>query len=213
MLIHINKGDIVGLPGSANDRDQVRVGIGWNPRERGVRNFLTRLFGKRSDPEFEIDVFALMLDEMGRLRHFGDDRLKGGDVIFFNNPQHHTACVRHQMPTAPRAQHVEGVREGILLNLEELPSQYTRIVLLASIYEGQARGQHLGQLQDVFLQVEDRRHDGIVRYDLDPGIGLQGKCSLTFGELYRSQEGWKFRAIGRPHLSDSVEPLLRAHIK
>ena len=39
-----------------------------------------------------------------------------------------------------------------------------------------------------------------------------GRCMMVFGEVYRKDGGWKFRALGDAHPFDSFIPLLKQHV-
>ena len=52
----------------------------------------------------------------------------------------------------------------------------------------------------------------IARYSLSADPSYAGRATLVFGEVYRKDSGWKFRAIGEAHPFDSFVPLLKQHI-
>jgi stress response protein SCP2 len=52
----------------------------------------------------------------------------------------------------------------------------------------------------------------MARYSLSSESAYDGQCTMVFGEVYRRDGGWKFRAIGDAHPFDSFVPLLKSHI-
>ncbi|MCW2524875.1 MAG: yceD4, partial [Frankiales bacterium] len=75
-----------------------------------------------------------------------------------------------------------------------------RIVFPVSIYEAQARGQSFGQVRNAFIRVVNS--DGgaeLTRYDLTEDASSE--TAMIFGELYRHNAEWKFRAVGQGYAS------------
>jgi stress response protein SCP2 len=58
------------------------------------------------------------------------------------------------------------------------------------------------------------------RVDIDLqklGVGSEsaydGQCTMIFGEVYRREGGWKFRALGDAHPYDNFVHLLKSYIQ
>jgi tellurium resistance protein TerD len=78
--------------------------------------------------------------------------------------------------------------------------QVQRIVFAVSIYEGAARGQSFGQVSNAFIRVVDRANGSeLARYDLTEDASTE--TAMIFGELYRHNGEWKFRAVGQGYAS------------
>ena len=89
-----------------------------------------------------------------------------------------------------------------------MDKEYDKIIFLVSIYQGIKKEQHFGQVENAFIRAVDARGKEILRYDLSHDQTFDGKCSMIFGELYRHNGNWKFRAIGTPHQTDNFVQIL-----
>ena len=67
---------------------------------------------------------------------------------------------------------------------------------LGTIHDAEARKQNFGQVQNAYiraLNVDGEQE--IARYDLSEDASIE--TAMIFGELYRNNEEWKFKAIGQ----------------
>lgn len=69
-----------------------------------------------------------------------------------------------------------------------------------SIHDADNRGQTFGQVSNAFIRVVNQA-DGqeLARYDLSEDASTE--TAMIFGELYRYQGEWKFRAVGQGYAS------------
>jgi tellurium resistance protein TerD len=74
------------------------------------------------------------------------------------------------------------------------------VVFAVSIYDAEARIQNFGQVSNAYIRVVNLT-DGqeIARYDLTEDASTE--TAMIFGELYRYQGEWKFRAVGQGYAS------------
>ncbi|WP_278262690.1 TerD family protein [Nocardia sp. AG03] len=121
-----------------------------------------------------VDAHALLVDESGLVR---DDR----DFVFFNAPRHMSQAVTLDQQPAPGTARLS-------VSLPRTEAEVARIVVSASLDEG-----GFDQLTDLTLTVHAA--DGpVVRYVLD---GIERVQAMMFGEFYRREGRWRFRAIGQ----------------
>ncbi|MFI0808839.1 TerD family protein [Streptomyces echinatus] len=139
--------------------------------------------GWRSGPGVpDADASALLLVS-GKVR-------SDGDFVFYNQPAHSSGAVRHEgkRTTGDR------VTDTLLADLPRVEGAIERIVLAAS-----ADGGAFGQVPDLYIEVTDAGSGQVVaRFD-SPGATVE--TAFVFGELYRRQGGWKFRAVGQGYSS------------
>jgi Uncharacterized proteins involved in stress response, homologs of TerZ and putative cAMP-binding protein CABP1 len=65
-----------------------------------------------------------------------------------------------------------------------------------TIHDAEARRQNFGQVANAFIRVvNDVTGTEIVRYDLAEDYSTE--TAMVFGELYRHNAEWKFRAVGQ----------------
>jgi stress response protein SCP2 len=132
-----------------------------------------------ADGDGDADVSVLLLDADGKVR--GD-----GDFYFYNNPAAPDGSVQLLGKTPTES----GNEDRISLDLTAASTDVERIVLAASRYGG-AR---FGDLDDLRLTLADRNGDGLLRFTIEDAGAIS---AVIFGELYRRDGGWKFRAVGQ----------------
>lgn len=203
MAITLKKGQTINLEKDAYDLSRVVVGLGWDIVKQ-KKGFWASLFTSE-EPDFDLDAIAFMLDANDRLPSFGD-KLRGSDVIFYNNLRHRSGHIYHTGDNLTGGS--VGDDEQIVVNLKDMSSAYSKIVFVVSIYQGHQKSQHFGKVDNAFIRAVDARGKEMFRYDLSKDPQFDGKCSMIFGELYRHEGGWKFRAIGTPYETDRFVDIL-----
>ena len=174
MAISLTKGGNVNLSKEAPGLTNMTVGLGWDPRATDGQ-------------DFDLDAIAFLLNDAGKVRN-------DQDFIFFNNLKSSDGSVEHTGDN--RTGEGEGDDEQIKVNLTSIPSEISKIAICAIIYEGQARNQNFGQVGDAFIRViNDSGNSEVARYDLSEDSSTE--TAMIFGELYRHNGDWKFRAVGQ----------------
>ncbi|WP_230659820.1 TerD family protein [Psychrobacter sp. I-STPA10] len=174
MAISLTKGGNVNLSKEAPGLSNITVGLGWDPRATDGQ-------------EFDLDAIAFLLNEAGKVRN-------DQDFIFFNNLKSGDGSVEHTGDN--RTGEGEGDDEQIKINLSNVPADVSKVAVCAIIYEGQSRNQNFGQVGDAFIRVvNDNGNSEIARYDLSEDSSTE--TAMIFGELYRHNGDWKFRAVGQ----------------
>ncbi|MDO5768335.1 MAG: TerD family protein [Psychrobacter sp.] len=174
MAISLTKGGNVNLSKEAPGLTNMTIGLGWDPRATDGQ-------------DFDLDAIAFLLDESGKVRN-------DQDFIFFNNLKSGDGSVEHTGDN--RTGEGDGDDESIKVNLAAVPSDVAKIAVCAIIYEGQARNQNFGQVADAFIRViNDNGNTEIARFDLSEDGSTE--TAMIFGEIYRHNGEWKFRAVGQ----------------
>jgi len=165
--------------------------------------------------------------------------LFGGDIVFFNSMTFPSGTGTSQMlypqgtPKNAIVQKVkqllakgelivhtgdnltgegEGDDEQIIVKLNSLPGRIDKIIFLVCIYQGQARNQHFGKVNNAFIRACDASGKEIARYSLSNSAEFNDMRSMVFGEMYRHKDEWKFRALGEPHKTDNFVALLKQYL-
>ncbi|TDC78788.1 TerD family protein [Streptomyces hainanensis] len=193
MGVSLSKGGNVSLTKQAPNLTAVTVGLGWQARAT-------------SGADFDLDASALLVNARGRVlsdRHF----------VFFNNLKSPDGAVTHMgdelVGGAGSAAGVGGVggldgaggdQEEIVVDLAALPAEVDRVVFPVSIYDADARRQSFGQVTGAFIRIANQADGGeLARYDLTEDASSE--TAMVFGELYRREAEWKFRAVGQGYAS------------
>ena len=53
----------------------------------------------------------------------------------------------------------EGDDEQIVIELDKVPAQYDRIVVVVNIFRAEARHQHFGMIENAFIRIVDARNN------------------------------------------------------
>lgn len=197
MAINLKKGQKVSLRknnrGSAGGQlRQITVGLGWDPvAPKGILGFLG------ITPEIDCDV-SCCLCKNGRLEDLQD-------LIYYGNLKHYSGAVRHMGDNLTGDG--EGDDEQLFVNLENIPSQYDRLIFSVNIYEAYQRKQDFGMIRNAFIRIVDNdTYMEICRYNLSEHYS--GMTAMIFGEIFRDGNGWQFAAIGDPTKDRSISELV-----
>ncbi|MCI5995375.1 MAG: TerD family protein [Blautia sp.] len=195
MSISLQKGQKVSLTKESAGLSRIVVGLGWDeaPRARGG------LFAPKPKP-IDCDASAIML-QGGKLR-------ASGDVIYFANLRHKTGTVQHMGDNLTGAG--DGDDEQIVIDLEHIPSEYDRIVIVVNIYQAAQRNQHFGMIRNAFIRLVDAKTNReMCKYNLTENY--QDMTAMIFGEVYRHNGEWKFNAIGQGTRDNSIGELVKKY--
>lgn len=197
MAVNLKKGQKVSL--RKNDRAnaggqlrQITVGLGWDAAApKGILGFLG------ITPEIDCDV-SCCLCKNGRLEDLQD-------LIYYGNLKHYSGAVRHMGDNLTGDG--EGDDEQLFVNLENIPSQYDRLIFSVNIYEAYQRKQDFGMIRNAFIRIVDNdTYMEICRYNLSEHYS--GMTAMIFGEIFRDGNGWQFAAIGDPTKDRSISELV-----
>lgn len=174
MAISLTKGGNVNLSKEAPNLTNMAVGLGWNPRATDGQ-------------AFDLDAVAFLVNESGKVR-------ADADFIFFNNLKSSDGAVEHTGDN--RTGEGDGDDEVIKVDLTKVPADVSKVVFCAVIYEGQARNQNFGQVANAYIRIVNTQGGAeVARYDLSEDSSTE--TAMIFGELYKNNGEWKFRAVGQ----------------
>ena len=211
MALSLKKGEGISLRKEENDLSQITMGLGWDMADPvQKKGFFTALFAAKP-AEYDLDAVAFLLDASGKVASLGPQNdLMGGDVIFFNSQKHPSGHI--WLTGDNRTGEGDGDDEQIIVKLNSLNEKYQRIVFVVSIYEGRKRGQHFGQLKNAFIRAVDGKGKELCRYQMSAEPNYDNMCSMTFAEAVRETGGWRFKAIGEAHSSDTFVDVLKSYL-
>ena len=175
MAINLSKGGNINLSKTAPTMNKVDLGLGWNPRATD---------GKA----FDLDAVAFLTGEDGKVR-------LDGEFIFFNQKVSPCGSVTHKGDH--RTGDGEGDDETISVDLSKVPQEVAKIVFAVTIHEGQQNGQNFGMVDKAYIRVinQDANAEELARFDLSEDGSTE--VAMIFGELYRHNGEWKFKAVGQ----------------
>lgn len=189
MAINLTKGQSIVLSKSEYDLSRLTMALGWD-----VAQPKKSIFGRSSGANFDLDSYALLLGENGKLNNYKED------VIYYSNLESKDKTVVHSGDNLTGAG--DGDDEQILVKLSSLSAQYDKIILGVNIYNGKERKQHFGLVENAFVRAVDATGKEIARYRLSNDPSYEGKLNMLMGEVYREGGEWKFKAVGNPLAED-----------
>lgn len=178
MGVSLAKGGNVSLEKQAPNLTAVSVGLGWDARST-------------TGADFDLDASALATGENRKV-------LSDHHFVFYNNLRSPDGSIEHTGDNLTGDG--DGDDEVINVDLVAVPPNVTNIFFPVSIHDAESRGQSFGQVRNAYIRVVDRSTGKeLVRYDLSEDASSE--TAMTFGELYRHNGEWKFRAIGQGYAS------------
>ncbi|MDI5961520.1 TerD family protein [Streptantibioticus silvisoli] len=177
MGVTLAKGGNVSLSKAAPNLTHVMIGLGWEARST-------------TGAEFDLDASA-MLCAAGRV--LGDEYF-----IFYNNLKSPEGSVEHTGDELVGG--TGGDDETVIVDLTAVPERVDKIVFPVSIYDAETRAQTFGQVSNAYIRVVNQADESeLARYDLSEDASTE--TAMIFGELYRYNGEWKFRAVGQGYAS------------
>ncbi len=189
MPINLTKGQKVDLTKGTPGLTKLMVGLGWD-----VNAF-------DSGYNFDLDASAFMVGSNGKCP-------TEKEFIFYSNLEHPSESVKHMGDNLTGAG--EGDDEQIVIELDKVPAQYDRIVVVVNIFRAEARNQHFGMIENAFIRIVDARNNQeLCRFNLSEHY--DGMTAMIFGEVYRHGNEWKFNAIGQATTDPSLQALSKRY--
>ena len=174
MALTLSKGGNLSLSKTDPTLKKLLVGLGWDERVT-------------SGDSFDLDASVFLLNANEKVR---SDK----DFIFYNQLSSIEGSVQHTGDNRSGAG--DGDDESIKINLDLVPADVVKMVVAVTIHDAQAKGQNFGQIQNAFIRVVNEETGvEVVRYDLAEDYSTE--TAMVFGEIYRNNNEWKFRAIGQ----------------
>ncbi|VWC82411.1 TerD family protein [Burkholderia contaminans] len=187
MAVSLSKGGNVSLSKEAPGLSEIVVGLGWDPRVT-------------DGTEFDLDASIFVTGENGKV-------LSDASFIFYNNKKSADGSIEHLGDN--RSGQGEGDDEQVNVKLTGLAADVKKLVFAVTIHDAGARKQSFGQVSNAYIRVVNKA-DGkeIARYDLSEDASTE--TAMIFGELYRHNDEFKFKAIGQG-FTGGLKPLAEAH--
>jgi tellurium resistance protein TerD len=174
MAVSLSKGGNVSLSKEAPGLKTVRVGLGWDTRVT-------------DGSAFDLDASVFLLNETGKVR-------SDADFVFYNNKNGGNGSVVHQGDNLTGEG--SGDDEVVVVSLDQVPAEIQKLSFAVTIHDADARRQNFGMISNAFIRVVNEAGGSeIARYDLSEDASTE--TAMIFGDLYRHNGEWKFKAIGQ----------------
>ncbi|MCW3782533.1 TerD family protein [Defluviimonas salinarum] len=174
MALSLSKGGNLSLSKTDPSLSKLVIGLGWDPRATDGQ-------------QFDLDASLFMLNGTGKVR-------SDADFIFYNQMTSPCGSVAHTGDN--RDGQGEGDDEQVKVDLSKVPADIQRLAVTVTIHDAQIRGQSFGQVGNAFIRIINEMTGAeVVRYDLSEDYGTE--TAMVFGEVYRHNGEWKFKAVGQ----------------
>jgi tellurium resistance protein TerD len=174
MAISLAKGGNVSLSKEAPGMQKVLIGLGWDARAT-------------DGADFDLDASCFMLDESGKVP-------SDANFIFYNNLKSACGSIEHMGDNLTGEG--DGDDEALYVYLDKVPATITKLAVGVTIHDAEQRKQNFGMVSTAFIRVVNKDSAvEIARFDLSEDASTN--TSMLFGELYRHNNEWKFKAVGQ----------------
>lgn len=174
MAVTLSKGGNMSLSKTDPALQRVMVGLGWEARST-------------TGADFDLDASAFLVQANGRVR-------SDADFIFYNQLQSSCGSVQHTGDNRTGAG--DGDDESLELALGQIPASIEKVVFCVTIHDADSRRQNFGQVSEAFIRLVNL-DTGVELARFDLGEDYSTETAMIFGEIYRHQGDWKFRAVGQ----------------
>lgn len=174
MSISLVKGQKIDLTKGNSGLRKVAFGLGWD----------TNRYDGNSD--FDLDVSAFLTDDTGKVT-------SEKDFVFYGQPQHPSGALIYSGDN--RTGEGDGDDETMIVDLNKIPSNITKISFSATIYDADERLQNFGMVENAYVRlIDEDTGEELVRFDLTEDFSTE--TALVVAEIYKRDGQWKFAAIG-----------------
>lgn len=185
MSVSLVKGGNVSLTKEEPGIESIMVGLGWDARST-------------DGSDFDLDASCFLLNASGKVR-------SDSDFIFYNNLKSACGAVEHTGDNRTGAG--DGDDEAINVELSRVPVDVAKLAFTVTIHEADQRHQNFGMVSNAFIRIVNRKTGReVARFDLSEDASTN--TAIIFGEVYRHNNEWKFRAVGQGY-NGGLGPLAR----
>ncbi|MBQ2937912.1 MAG: TerD family protein [Clostridia bacterium] len=182
MAVSLKKNQRVDLTKGTGLKEAM-LGLGWD---------INRYDGRK---DFDLDLVIFMCDKNGRCI---DDK----HMIYYHNLEDPAKSVKHSGDNRTGAG--EGDDETAFINFANIPENVEKIVITVSIYDAKERDQSFGAVDNAYIRIVNmENNEELQRYDLAEEFDIQ--TSVVFGEIYKSSDEWKFKAVGEGYAKELAD--------
>ena len=174
MAVTLSKGQNVSLSKTDPLLKHILIGLGWDARSSDGQ-------------DFDLDASVFMTADNGKVP--SDDYF-----VFYNQLQSPCGSVQHTGDNLTGDG--DGDDESVIVELEKVPANIKSLFVTVTIHDAETRRQNFGQVSNAFVRlVNHETGQEVLRFDLSEDYSTE--TAMVFGEVYRHNGDWKFRAIGQ----------------
>lgn len=203
MSVSLIRGANISLTKTVPDIERISVYLGWNAYPVDTTKFdldeiLNMDLNANNGTGFDVDASCFMLNSSGKVRI--DE-----DFIFYNNVR--STCGSVERLSSSLQGSSSSDKELFSINLGLVPFDVAKLDFSVTIHEADIRKQNFCMVHNAFIRIVNQKdHNEIARFDLPDEDSTN--TAVIFGEIYRHNNEWKFKAIGQGY-DGGLAPLAR----
>ena len=176
MVVSLAKGQRVSLEKVAPGLTEIFIGLGWDT--------------KATDGGFDFDLDASLF-----LLGSNEKLISDNHFIFYNNLTSPDPDKSVEHTGDNLTGDGDGDDEVVKVNLQKVPSDVQKIVVVVTIHEAEQRSQNFGQVDNAFVRIVNAQtNQEAARYDLTEDGSVE--TAMIMAELYRKGGEWRVNAVG-----------------
>ncbi len=173
-MVNLEKGQKVKLEKEDGSiLKNVVIGCGWDAKDAAA-----------GGAEFDLDASIYMVNSSGKV-----NSSKG--LIFYGNLKSEDGAIEHTGDNLTGDG--DGDDEQIKVNLEAVPADVEKLIVVVNIYEAVKRNQNFGMVENAFMRIVDTNGD-VEMFHFDLNFDASTATGVMFGTLLRKGAGWAFSA-------------------
>ncbi len=174
MAISLQKGGNVSLTKTDPNLINAVIGLGWDTRST-------------DGADFDLDSSVFLIGDNGKV-------LSDAHFVFYNQKTSPDGAVVHSGDNKTGAG--DGDDEQITIHLPKVDTAVQHAVFAVTIHEAETRKQNFGMVRNAFMRVVNKDSSiELARFDLSEDYSTE--TAMVFGEIYRHNGEWKFKAVGQ----------------
>ena len=176
MVVSLAKGQRVSLEKVAPGLTEIFVGLGWDTKVT------------HGGFDFDLDASLFMLGSNEKL-------ISDNHFIFYNNLTSPDPDKSVEHTGDNLTGDGDGDDEVIKINLQKVPSDVQKIVVVVTIHDAEQRSQNFGQVDNAYVRIVDSKTNvEAARFDLTEDCSVE--TAMIMAELYRKNGEWRVNAVG-----------------
>ncbi len=187
------------------------VKLGWDPKKQDLKGRIqgqieTAMMGA-SEKNYDLNLAAIL--------EYSDGTKP--ELVFHNKTNSTGSDEANSilLSADDRTGFHKGSDETITIKLDDVPSNVKRIVLFMNIGSANMLGQTLGEVEGVFVQIENADDCAVLLREEEAFKNEDAKkyCAYTFAEICHEEAGWVLRGVARYSDEDREQETLKALIE
>jgi len=174
MAVSLAKGGRVSLSKDTPNLNHIKVGLAWDANATDTGG------------AYDLDASVFLLGSNGKV-------VSDAHFIFYNNKTSPCGSVVHQGDNSTGQG--DGDDEVVLIELNKVAPEIEKIVFTVTINDADTKNQNFGQVNNSLIHIVNQEGNvELAKYELDEDYSAE--TAINFGELYRKDGGWNFKATG-----------------